>query len=81
MLDFEKMKEKAKNPASNLHTETSQIEGLASIRKQSFQADFCSLLGKPVPSMRELLKKLGGIAIKLQDSGALIYVLLLTQIP
>lgn len=66
------MKEKAKNPGATLYTEASQIEGLASIRRQTFQTDFCSLLGKPVPSIRELLEQLGDIAIKLQGSDALL---------
>lgn len=81
MLDFEKWKEKAKDPAAIFYTQTSQIEGLVTIKRQAFQTDFCSLLGKTVPSIPEELELLGGIAIKLQDSGALIQVLLPTQSP
>lgn len=65
MLDFEKWKEKAENPAATFYTHTSQTEGLTTIKQQAFQTDFCSLLGKTVTSMPEELEQLGGIATKL----------------
>lgn len=63
--------ERGKKSAATFYTQTSQNEGLATMKWQAFQTDFCSLLGKTVPSITEL-EQLGNTAIKLQDSGALI---------
>lgn len=66
------MESKGKKSVATFYTQTSQNEGLATMKRQAFQTDFCSLLGKTVPSITEELEQLGDTAIKLQDSGALI---------